>query len=161
MTQRNATAMRQCGCFPACSELAYDVEYSLARWPGNTYEGDQTYMDVFYVHGYGTRFENDTQKHEMYAKYFDVDNRERSMRDFARINVYISDSSILKTVESEDYTVVPLLSGMGGLLGLWIGISIINGVEVLELVADIGLSFRQPTRSTTPHSTDQASDIHI
>ena len=159
MTQRNATAMRQCGCFPACSELAYDVEYSLARWPGNTYEGDQTYMDVFYVHGYGTRFENDTQKHEMYAKYFDVDNRERSMRDFARINVYISDSSVLKTVESEDYTVVLLLSDIGGQLGLWIGVSIITIVEILELIANVGYSFRKPNSLAIPHSTDGTSDV--
>ncbi len=158
-TQRNTTAMLQCGCFPACSELTYDVAYSLARWPGNTHEGDQTYMDVFYGHHYAARFQNDSLKHQMYAEYFDPYNWQRSMRDFARINVYITDGGVLKTVESEDYTVVQLLSDIGGQLGLWVGVSIITIVEILELIANVGHWFRRPTNSQTRRASVQTSDI--
>ncbi len=154
-TQRNATAMIQCGCFPACNEVAYDVTYSLARWPGDNYEGDQAYLDMFYLHDYLSRFQNGSEKHEMYSRYFHENNRNRSLKDFARINVYISDSSVLKTLESEDYTVVQLLSDIGGQLGLWIGVSVITVVEILELIADVGRWFRHPIDAKPRHAADQ------
>ena len=59
------------------------------------------------------------------------------MRDFARLNVYIADSNVLKTEESEDYTESQLLSDIGGQLGLWVGISVITLAEMFELITDV------------------------
>ena len=59
------------------------------------------------------------------------------MSNFARLNVYVSDSNVLQTEESADYTSSQLLSDIGGQLGLWVGISVITLAEVLELFMDV------------------------
>lgn len=59
------------------------------------------------------------------------------MKDFARLNVYIADSNVVKTEESEDYSRNQLVSDIGGQLGLWVGISIITLAEVFELLFDL------------------------
>ena len=56
--------------------------------------------------------------------------REHTMKDFARLNVYIADSNVIITQEMEDYTSTQLVSDIGGQLGLWVGISIITLAEV-------------------------------
>lgn len=136
---RNATFARDCGCYPACDEISYDVTYSLSKWPAESFDGEEAYIDIFETSGYPARFTNpdDSQKFELYANYFDASNRKQCMKDFARINVYIADSNILKTVECEDFSQSQLLSDIGGQLGLWVGISVITLAEVLELAIDI------------------------
>ena len=59
------------------------------------------------------------------------------MKNFARLNVYIADSNVVKTEESPDYTGSDVISDIGGQLGLWVGISVITLAEVLALVGDI------------------------
>lgn len=59
------------------------------------------------------------------------------MRDFARLNVYIADSNVLKTEEQSEYTSTQLLADIGGQLGLWVGVSVITLAEVVELLVDV------------------------
>ena len=138
MTQ-NATATRSCGCYPPCHESNYDISYSLSKWPAESFDGEEAYIDIFETASYPSRFNGseDKQKLELYADYFDPKNRRVAMKDFARLNVYVADSNVLKTEESEEYTQSQLLSDIGGQLGLWVGISVITIAEVLELVVDI------------------------
>ena len=140
---RNATAMRQCGCLPACDEVAYDITYSLSRWPADSFDGEEVYIDIFGTERYHQRFtgERDREKTRLYEEYFSVANRRTAMKNFAKLNVFVADSNVLKTVESPDYTQSQLLSDIGGQLGLWVGISVITLAEVVELVVDIGLHF--------------------
>ena len=136
---RNGTFSRNCGCYPPCHELSYDVTYSLSRWPAESFDGEEAYIDIFETEGYPARFmgPGDEEKLDLYANYFDPENRRIAMKDFARLNVYIADSNVLKTEESEDYSQSQLLSDIGGQLGLWVGISVITLAEVLELVVDL------------------------
>lgn len=136
---RNMTFAAQCKCFPPCNEVSYDVTYSLSKWPAESFDGEEAYVDIFETEGYPLRFmgPGDEQKFELYANYFDTSNRRVAMRDFARLNVYIADSNVLKTEESQDYTQSQLLSDIGGQLGLWVGISVITLAEVLELLIDL------------------------
>jgi len=60
-----------------------------------------------------------------------------AMRDFARLNVYIADSNVLKTEEQVDYATSQLLADIGGQLGLWVGVSVITLAEVVEFVVDL------------------------
>ena len=145
MTKQNA-AQELCNCYPPCDEVAYDVSYSLSKWPASGYEGDAAYFDVFGIERYSERFNTtETQgKYKMMKKYFNHTNRENSMRDFARLNVYIADSNVIKTQESADYTRNQLVSDIGGQLGLWVGISVITLTEVFELICDL---FRYLTTS--------------
>ena len=136
---KNTTAMEACQCFPPCDEVAYDVSYSLSKWPASGYEGDAAYYDVFGIEEFSERF-NKTEtmgKFKLFNEYFSVENREQTMKNFARLNVYIADSNVVKTQESEDYTRNQLVSDIGGQLGLWVGISIITLTEVLELICDL------------------------
>ena len=136
---RSATATRECGCFPPCQEVTYDVSYSISKWPAESFDGDEAYRDIFYTEGYPMRFmgDEDQSKFNMYGEYFDEFNRKRAMKDFSRLNVYIAESNVLRTQEGEDYSQSQLLSDIGGQLGLWVGISVITLAEVLELFMDI------------------------
>ena len=59
-----------------------------------------------------------------------------------RVVVHVADSNVIKTTESPDYDLIRLVSDIGGQLGLctgqlglWIGVSVITLVEVLQLAA--------------------------
>ena len=54
---RSNAAMRACQCFPPCSEIVYDVSYSLSRWPAENFEGEQAYTDIFETEEYHRRFD--------------------------------------------------------------------------------------------------------
>ena len=152
--------MEKCNCFPPCDEVAYDVSYSLSKWPASGYEGDAAYYDVFGIERFAQRFNNaDSQgKYDLFQKYFTVENRGKGMRDFARLNVYIADSNVVKTQESADYTRNQVVSDIGGQLGLWVGISIITFAEVLELFLDL-LRFATSSKySSVPTASREKSN---
>lgn len=135
----NATASQLCGCFPPCREVSYDITYSLSKWPAESFDGEEAYVDIFRTERYPERFDGpeDREKYDLYGEFFDAPNRRVAMRNFARLNVYVADSNVLKTEETADYTESQLLSDIGGQLGLWVGISVITLAEVLELFLDV------------------------
>ena len=132
------SSTHDCACFPACNEVAYDISYSLAKWPASGYEGDAVYLDLFHVESFPARYSG-TPKYDMMSNYFNnfSHDREKMMRDFARINVYIADTNAYIVEEAADYSSAQLLSDIGGQLGLWVGISVITLAELLELLCDL------------------------
>ena len=155
---KNATAMEKCTCFPPCHEIAYDVSYSLSKWPAGGYENDAAFFDIFGIENYTSRFLNQPEKHKMFIDYFgvrkhDYSQRFNAMQDFARLNVYIADSNVVKTEESEDYGRNQMVSDIGGQLGLWVGISLITLAEVLELLCELFRYFTSAYRSVPRHDT--------
>jgi len=36
-----------CGCAAPCDEISYDVSYSLSRWPAESFDGDEAFIDIF------------------------------------------------------------------------------------------------------------------
>lgn len=130
---RNMTLIGQCSCHPPCDEVLYDVSYSLSKWPAFGYEGDSAYIDIFYITNFTKRFES-TPKFDTVRDYFRDENRSETIKDFARLNVYVADSNVVVSEESPDYDPNQLVSDIGGQLGLWVGISIITITEVLELL---------------------------
>ena len=79
-------------------------------------------------------------KYKLFKRYFnesDSSRREESLKNFARLNVYIADGNVVKTEESPDYTGSDVISDIGGQLGLWVGISVITLAEVLALIGDL------------------------
>jgi len=129
---RNTTMLSECRCHPPCDEFLYDVSYSLSKWPASGYEGDAAYMDIFYVEMFRERFAN-TSKNESIWDYFRDENRYSTLKNFARLNVYIADSNVVVTQETADYDPNQLVSDIGGQLGIWVGISVITLSEVVEL----------------------------
>jgi hypothetical protein len=94
---------------------------------------------VVQLANYPSRFSDpaDAEKERLYESHFDDSNRRQAMRDFARLNVYVADSNVVKTVEQEDYATSQLLADIGGQLGLWVGVSVITLAEMLQLVFDL------------------------
>jgi hypothetical protein len=120
--------MAKCGCYPPCNDIVYDVGYSLSYLPEPTGEHNDFYSKI------NDFLQNDLPepKRQLYQKLNTTSNRLIS-----RLNVFIADSNIIKTTESPDYELIRLVSDIGGQLGLWIGISIITLVEVVQLAGDI------------------------
>ena len=79
------------------------------------YEGDAAFYDIFGIEGFNERFNNseDMGKYKLLKDYFTVENRTKTMTDFARLNVYIADSNVVKTQETADYTRNQLVSDIG------------------------------------------------
>jgi hypothetical protein len=136
---QNASLIQECGCFPPCHELSYDVTYSLSRWPAMSFDGEQAYIDVVKEAAFISRFNRSHLRHkyDVIASYLNDSNRHKAMADFVRLNVYLAESDVLKTEETEDYSQSQFLSDVGGQIGLWSGLSIISLVEALELFVDI------------------------
>jgi hypothetical protein len=91
--------MSKCGCRSACDELLYDVSYSISRWPASGYEGDAVYNELI-ISPDGSlfldKFNAIPEKKRTLEKHFNesVSNRMDALRDFARINVYVSDPEV-------------------------------------------------------------------
>ncbi|KAK2161794.1 hypothetical protein NP493_1559g00035 [Ridgeia piscesae] len=132
MHEASIHCLNKCRCYPPCSEVFYDISYSLSKWPAGGYEGDAAYFDVFHVERFRDRFLG-TPKYNIVSEYFTDKTREQGMKDFARLNVYIADSSVVITTETPDYLSTQLVSDIGGQLGLWVGISVITLAEVFQL----------------------------
>ena len=82
-------------------------------------------------------------KFDLYMKHFSFANRYKGLKDMAKINVFIADTSIIKTTQEIDYTVSDLLSDLGGIMGLWIGMSVLSIVEILQFALDLFKSLKR------------------
>lgn len=138
VTNRIMTDVRrlnECRCFAPCDEYRYDVSYSLSRWPSLGYENGAVYREIFDTEGFVSRF-TDAESRALYNRYLEKE-RTSAMKDFAKINVYVTDSNVLQTVEEPAMVPTQLVSEIGGQLGLWIGVSVITISEVVETILTI------------------------
>jgi len=72
-----------------------DVTYSLSKWPALGYEGDAAYIDVIKIREFGVEFGDDDA--QLLKRYFnETRDRLTAMKDFSRINVYVSDPEVQK-----------------------------------------------------------------
>ena len=37
-------------------EISYDVSYSLSKWPADSFDGEEAYVDIFYTEDYATYY---------------------------------------------------------------------------------------------------------
>uniref|UniRef100_A0A1I8IVA8 Amiloride-sensitive sodium channel subunit alpha n=2 Tax=Macrostomum lignano TaxID=282301 RepID=A0A1I8IVA8_9PLAT len=61
-------------------------------------------------------------------------------RHFLRVQVYPFSLSVVHIAEERSYSIVDLFSHLGGILGLWVGSSIVSLFELLELVTFLSAS---------------------
>lgn len=131
MTIRDPEAMDSCGCHPPCRDVVYDSSNSLSMLPENRREHAFYHLVDQFVD------QMSSKRKKILKKKFGDKYLEYVKEHTSRVNVHIADSNIIKTTESPDYDLIRLVSDIGGQLGLWIGISVITLVEVLQLCADI------------------------
>ena len=153
-----------CFCYAPCWDVQYDSSYSLSNLPENAVE-----QYVFYklIDDFLQKMPERKKKmvHEKFGDNY-VANISRYM---TRLTVYIADNNILRTIESADYEGIRLISDIGGLLGMWIGISVITLFEMFQLVADVCKSItagneQQTLTYTKKHRmqpVDHVVDIHV
>jgi uncharacterized membrane protein len=55
-------------------------------------------------------------------------------RNLVELNVYVQTNLITNIVESQEYELIQLISDLGGVLGLYLGMCIMSAVEMLEMV---------------------------
>ncbi|KAK4310047.1 hypothetical protein Pmani_018352 [Petrolisthes manimaculis] len=84
--------------------------------------------------------------------------------DLAVVHVYLESPSYRLIQESPTYTWESLLSNLGGSLGLFVGVSMVSLMEVLELLLDLLLlllAFRRPPHLQSGRSHLQSGRSHL
>nr|XP_011440507.2 FMRFamide-activated amiloride-sensitive sodium channel isoform X2 [Crassostrea gigas] len=78
-------------------------------------------------------------------------------QNLLRLNVYLEDLSVIEFKQMADYDIADLLSDIGGTLGLWMGISILTIMELVELaIRLVAILFKSENRYPD-HMDDHSS----
>ncbi|KAK5641675.1 hypothetical protein RI129_010222 [Pyrocoelia pectoralis] len=96
-----------CNCLPSCTSLSYDVETSQTRWDW------RKAFKVLHRAGLSEGIPDDKESH------------------YSRLHVYYKDLQFLSSERNELYGYVDFFSNVGGLLGLFIGLSVTSCIEIL------------------------------
>ncbi|KAK5641672.1 hypothetical protein RI129_010219 [Pyrocoelia pectoralis] len=99
---------QQCHCLPLCTSLSYDVETSQTDWDW------QKALRLFDV-----------------GKELNIDLNPKSIH-FSKLIVYYKQLQFMSCERNELYGLVDFFSNVGGLLGLFIGFSVISAVEIIH-----------------------------
>ncbi|XP_077989317.1 epithelial sodium channel subunit beta-like [Glandiceps talaboti] len=112
------------GCEPRCPQPCLDETYStmlsMSKWPSDTY-----YDEVL------------TRLSRRSFKIDEKDSAEATRRNLIRLKVYYTDFNFESITERPALDGVALLSNLGGLMGLYIGASVISLFEFIEFLVAI------------------------
>lgn len=104
-------------CPIECNTVSYKIEKSQASFPTKTY-GDLLKDD----HKFKSKFSNNNLTYDLLR---------RSVLSF---RIYFEKLSLDVTTETPSMTIVNLFSNIGGTLGLFLGMSLLSIVELIELI---------------------------
>ncbi|XP_071496689.1 uncharacterized protein [Diadema antillarum] len=107
----------ECYCPSPCSETVYVYSASGSLWPSERYE-EHLYSRV-------------SESNEIAARI--LQNVETTRKNLARVRIYFEELNFQSIVQTKAYTFVSFLSSVGGLLGLYIGFSVVTLVEIILL----------------------------
>ncbi|XP_071794507.1 uncharacterized protein [Asterias amurensis] len=110
-----------CSCPISCNETSYTKSVSASSWPSERYE----------EHLQRRLRESSSDAAMMSA------NDESTGKNLLRVRVYFEELNYQSIRESALYTFPTLLGSLGGLLGLYIGISFLTLCEVFILIFDV------------------------
>ncbi|XP_041464797.1 degenerin deg-1-like [Lytechinus variegatus] len=124
-----------CSCSNPCSETIFTPTISTSRWPGVRYE----------AHMYN-RLANISEKAARILT--DV---EQSRNNLVRLRVFYEELNFENVQESPLITVETLFGGVGGLMGLYVGMSFISLMEILVFISELLRSLCCP-KNTSKHN---------
>ncbi|XP_078373784.1 epithelial sodium channel subunit alpha-like isoform X2 [Oculina patagonica] len=101
-------------CQERCREEGFKTTVSLAKWPSSQYKST---LDAEIGDKVGGNHSKETSEH------------------FLKVKVYYGELNYEVIEEEYAYTSASFLSDIGGLMGMWIGISALTIAELLELIA--------------------------
>ena len=119
-------------CRPACEDTTFLTQISAGRWPSKPYD----YILKNKMASLGTNLDEDK---------FDV----TMTTSFLRLHFYYKRLTVVTQSEEPPYNWSKLLGNIGGQLGLFLGCSLMTGVEILELLLDLGPCIWQAMSSRT------------
>ncbi|KAL3853649.1 hypothetical protein ACJMK2_017179 [Sinanodonta woodiana] len=144
-----------CRCFQPCSEMSYQKSISLSYWPLEFYQLNA--LQEFYKDKEPPNFmkaalemmSNISFKYdelrtkgiperELVLSQNEKANLTRASdiirQNLLRLNIYLEDLSVLEFIQMPAYGLADLFADIGGTLGLWMGISVLTIMELVELI---------------------------
>ncbi|CAH1776722.1 unnamed protein product [Owenia fusiformis] len=163
-----------CECEYNCTYVDYQMETSQSVWPTRGSELD-FYCQLNYLNISGSlleRFQNSIGVHcTNYGEYVNVSkNHGDELRaNVLRVNVYFKTLEMKYTIQEEGFSLVSMISEIGGVLGIFIGVSIITILEAFVLCSGIVLAIINSKKvsseinvkefkSTPKHKHEEMSD---
>ena len=135
-----------CECPTRCSEQVYTYSSSGSKWPHKPYLED-VLIDEVCRRDYTQQFYTDLC--ERYKKNnLTVNDVEIMFGNFVAVNVYFEDLNYELMKEEPLYNTVRFLSDIGGTMGLFTGASALTYCEILQVIVEIGIFFRNRRRPT-------------
>ena len=158
---------KQCDdlCLQSCNELVIDATVKKTSLSPHML----THLVPDYVNSLTSR--NDIVRLQLLEKLSEgkfVTSSERNnlrfnslLDDIAHMNFVLKNDMKIIT-ETPDYTIIQLLSDIGGQLGLWTGMSVVTVVELLNLVLELVAGFRSIHKTQkTPRKNSKLSVTEI
>uniref|UniRef100_A0A8W7P0K3 Pickpocket n=1 Tax=Anopheles coluzzii TaxID=1518534 RepID=A0A8W7P0K3_ANOCL len=121
----------RCNCLPACSSISYDVETT------------QTTLDL-----------------EKFMRVNHVYDRSDNFY-ITTIAIYFKESYFITSKRSELYGWVDFLANCGGLLGLFMGVSILSLLEICYFIAIRPFSVRSRITSVEKRDTNEVQNVML
>ena len=149
VTERNADTH----CYPPCSQIKYELRPSFNVWPSREgfYQtlGEMisviTNGDVYEMLAFMARWATDDQDSQVAFEEF--------KSSFLLVDVFLSDTDVTRNTEQVMYEWYQMLSEFGGLLGLYIGMSVMTFCEIIELlIMKIHICFSKYSKKVHPKS---------
>ena len=128
----------ECECPPACNETQYQTSYSMSSWPAKGPELNFAYQTIVRNAVLPFLKEIDTtEAGQFYNYYGNESNKDEIMSNFVKVTLYYQSLSVTKTIQIKVYSIVDILCDIGGLMGLWLGISVISLFELFLFVFSV------------------------
>ncbi|CAH1779495.1 unnamed protein product [Owenia fusiformis] len=130
-----------CECEYNCTYVDYQIETSQSVWPTRGSELD-FYCQLSYTHAsaFIERFNTSIRVHcADLMEYINVAQNygDELRRNVLRVNVYFKTLEMKYTIQEEGFSLVSMISEIGGVLGIFVGISIITILEIFVLCSGI------------------------
>ncbi|XP_041465168.1 degenerin deg-1-like [Lytechinus variegatus] len=118
----------KCDCTNPCKEIVFKPRISVSRWPAARFEG-HLYDRLSVINRKAARI---------------LTNGAQSRNNLVRLSVFFEELNFEQVTESPLITVESLFGGVGGLLGLYVGMSFISIIEILVFISELIRSFCCP-----------------
>ena len=110
----------QSSCEFECSPIEFDIKTYNGHYPTTHYK---------------SILQQWVQNNNKNVSYSDIPD------SFAKVNVYYHSMQYLTTEQTQKFQGIDLLSNLGGVLGLWLGISLMTLIEIVELIYNLIYTF--------------------
>ena len=108
-------------CFPLCPLECYTNQYKTSQ--SNSQFSPETYMDLIRKRkNYLSKYDNETLSDESIK------------RGIVKLNIYYDSLSYTQITESAKMNKVSLLASIGGFMGMFLGMSLMTFVEILDIL---------------------------